>query len=51
MRTVPSDYFKHVSIGAFALLPFTWILLPVAGFAPEIAETVEMTVGTCPIPV
>ena len=33
---VDPDYFVHPSIIAYILLPVTWVLLPLSGYAPHI---------------
>ena len=35
-RNVDPDYFEHPSVVAYVLLPVTWVLLPMSGYAPQL---------------
>ena len=37
-RNVDPDYFEHPSVIAYVLLPVTWVLLPMSGYAPQLLE-------------
>ena len=37
-RHVDPDYFEHPSIIAYILLPVTWGLLPISGYAPHLLK-------------
>ena len=37
-RNVDPDYFKHPSVIAYVLLPVTWVLLPMSGYAPHLLK-------------
>ena len=38
MSKIPPDFFVYPELLAFIFLPITWILLPVAGFHPELMK-------------